>query len=102
MTFEAPTEQYLSRYDFYVPATYTRNLLAIVHRRGASVLLDGAPVTGSLEPVGDWSTFTASVAPGPHRLQSADGSPLSVKVYGVARFTSYLMPGGAGLRALPR
>jgi hypothetical protein len=100
MTYEVPTEQYQTRYDVYVPATYPRNFLACVLRNGGSVRLDGAELRGSLETVGDWSVLTAVVSAGAHRVESGDGTPISVKVYGVARYTSYLMPGGAGLRPL--
>jgi hypothetical protein len=59
------------------------------------------PLRGSPEMLGDFAVYTLPVAPGAHRVRSADARPLSVKVYGIARYTSYMYPGGLDLRSLP-
>lgn len=100
MVQEVPAQQFRDRYDFFVPGTYTTNFLGVVTPRGSTPLLDEAPLVGEVERLGPWDIVHARVAPGRHRLRTAEGVPLGVKVYGTARYTSYMYPGGLDLRLL--
>ncbi len=101
MVYEVPTQQYRDRYDVLVPATYERNFVSLVVPHGAQMLLDGAPIMSTIERVGTWDVHSAVVAPGRHQLRTREGVPFGVKIYGVARYTSYMYPGGLDLRQLP-
>ena len=98
---EVPGQQLRDRYDCVVPSTYTSNFVVLVVPRGARVLLDGNELTGASEMLGAWYVLHAPVMPGRHHLRTAEGVPLGVKVYGTARYTSYMYPGGLDLRLLP-
>jgi len=101
MVLEVPTAQYRTQYDFYVPSTYPRNFFNLVAPIGATLTMDGAPLRGSSEVVSGQTVYTLPIEAGPHRVRSADLQPFGVKVYGVARYTSYMYPGGLDLRILP-
>ena len=101
MVLEAPVPQHRTQHDVYVPDTYPQNFFNVVAPAGAARTLDGMPLRGSPEMLGDFAVYTLPVAPGAHRVRSADARPLSVKVYGIARYTSYMYPGGLDLRSLP-
>ncbi|MEZ4394757.1 MAG: IgGFc-binding protein [Polyangiales bacterium] len=100
MVTEVPTQQFRDRYDILVPATYTSNFLGVVAPRGARVTIDGEPLQGEVEQLGPWDIHHATVRPGWHQLQTVEGVPFGVKVYGTARYTSYAYPGGLDLRLL--
>jgi hypothetical protein len=101
MVYEVPTQQFRDRYDLLVPDTYTSNFLGVVVPHGASALLDGDALTPARTILGAWDLLSVPVAPGAHRLLTAEGVPLGVKVYGTARYTSYMYPGGLDLQLLP-
>ncbi len=101
MVYEVPSQQFRDRYDLLVPATYTNNFFGVVVPRGASALLDGNPMDGNRVNVGPWDVISSTVTAGRHQLRTAEGVPLGVKVYGTARFTSYMYPGGLDLQLLP-
>jgi hypothetical protein len=106
MSYQVPVQQFRDRYDFLVPETYVSNFLGLAVPRGATVLLDGAPIAPSAlvtsnETVGPWNLVHTHVAPGRHTLRTSEGGPLGVKVYGIAPYTSYMYPGGLDLRLLP-
>ena len=44
--------------------------------------------------------FTVPIPAGAHRLRSDGARPFGVKVYGVARYTSYMYPGGLDLELI--
>jgi hypothetical protein len=100
MVMEVPSQQFRSRYDFLVPDTYERNFLDVVAPRGSRPLLDGVPLGGALDRVGPWDVIHVEVRSGAHRLTTAEGVPLGVKVSGTAPYTSYMYPGGLDLRLL--
>jgi hypothetical protein len=101
MVYEVPSQQYRDRYDLLVPDSYTSNFLSVVVPHGAHGLLDDVALTGDRTPIGPWDVLSTAVPPGAHRLRTSEGVPLGVKVYGVARYTSYMYPGGLDLRLLP-
>lgn len=100
MVQEVPVQQFRDRYDFFVPSTYTTNFLGVVAPHGATPLLDDGPLLGEVERLGAWDVIHVRVMPGRHHLRTAEGVPLGVKVYGTARYTSYMYPGGLDLRVL--
>lgn len=99
---EVPSTQYRREYSFLVPSTYAVNYVQAVLRTGSTLLLDGAPLTGTLNVIAgtQWSVLRAVAQPGPHSLVSADGTRFGLKVLGVASYTSYMYPGGLDLDAL--
>ena len=101
MVYEVPTQQFRDRYDLLVPDTYTSNYLGIVVPHGAGAVLDEAELRVARTAIGAWDLLSTPVSPGSHRLRTTEGVPLGVKVYGTARFTSYMYPGGLDLRLLP-
>lgn len=101
MVYEVPTQQFRDRYDLLVPDTYTNNFLGVVVPRGAGALLDGTPLGGTRNSLGPWDVVSVPVTAGAHQLRTTEGVPLGVKVYGTARFTSYMYPGGLDLQLLP-
>jgi hypothetical protein len=101
MVYEVPSQQFRDRYDLLVPDTYTSNFLGVVVPRGARTLLDGVELGAARTTLGAWDVLSTRVAPGAHQLRTVEGVPLGVKVYGTARFTSYMYPGGLDLQLLP-
>ncbi|MBK6535290.1 MAG: IgGFc-binding protein [Deltaproteobacteria bacterium] len=100
MVFEVPVQQYRTSYDFYVPQTYPNNFVNVVAPAGTELILDDMPLRGSMSTVGTMNIFTLQITSGPHRLRSSAGQPIGVKVYGVARYTSYMYPGGLDLQLI--
>ncbi|MDO9018520.1 MAG: IgGFc-binding protein [Deltaproteobacteria bacterium] len=100
MVFEVPVQQYRTSYDFYVPQTYPQNFINVVAPAGTELIMDDMPFRGSMSPVGTMSVFTLPITSGPHRLRSSNGQPIGVKVYGIARYTSYMYPGGLDLQLI--
>ncbi len=101
MVYEVPSQQFRDRYDLLVPDTYTSNYLGIVVPHGASALLDDTVLPVTRTNLGAWDLLSTPVMPGAHRLRTTEGVPLGVKVYGTARYTSYMYPGGLDLQLLP-
>jgi hypothetical protein len=97
-----PKDQWRTSYLFHAPPSYEKNYLNVVAPNGASVLLDGSPVSG-LAPIGSTGMSVARVAlpstgGGTHTASST--SPLSISVYGYGQYTSYWYPGGLDLEHL--
>lgn len=99
MLLEPPVDQFRASYRILVPDSYDANFLTLVSEPGARLLLDEVPVSGDTFPVGSsLQARIVPVPPGNHLLRSADNvARFSVKVYGVAPFTSYAYPGGLDL-----
>jgi hypothetical protein len=91
--------QFRRAYRFAAPDTYTSNLAAIVAPAGADVRLDGEPIT-TWSPIEDSAFAVARVpiAAGAHRLDAPTGAGLTL--YGLAPYTSYLLPGGLDVETL--
>jgi hypothetical protein len=101
MVLEVPIEQWRTRYDFYVPATYVTSFVNVVIARGAEPRLNGGVLPAhTRRPVSSFDVLQIdmSASPGPHRLEAAQ--PFALKVYGFAPFTSYVYPGGLDLRPI--
>lgn len=100
MVLEVPVEQYRTSYDFTVPSSYVSNFINVVTAEGGALEMDGQPLRGSSSVVAGFTVYTLPIAPGNHRIQSATGQGIGLKVYGVAPYTSYAYPGGLDLRQI--
>jgi len=98
ITTVVPQRQARSEYFFLVPDTYESDWLNVVAFTDAQILLDGTPVT-EWEPITDsvYSVAKIPVGPGNHRIWSETGQAFTINVYGFARHTSYMYPGGLNL-----
>lgn len=90
-------EQFRARYDFAVPSTYTDDFIAVVAPAEGEVVLDGVALQG-FQHLADYRFLRLRVMPGTHRLDASQGAGLTL--YGVAPFTSYLLPGGLDVEPL--
>jgi hypothetical protein len=103
MVTEVPVDQLRNAYDFLVPDTYVFDYLNIVAAPGHTVWFDGQDLTTmagvTAIPVGSrYSLYVVKVDAGEHHLQAENPTErVGVKVYGVARYTSYAYPGGLDL-----
>lgn len=93
MSLGIPTEQFRTEYNFLAPTTYTRSFLNVTAPTGATVTLDGAPVSG-FTPVGGtgYSVARVPISGGQHAI-SGDQA-FGIVVYGFGSYTSYMYPGG--------
>lgn len=96
-------EQYRKQYTFLAPTTYLQNYADIVMPTGATVTLDGQPLTGTPEAIGSskWSLVREPLGPGQdgaHRLEASEKVGLQVLGFGSA--TSYCYPGGLDLKPI--
>ena len=101
MTLAVPVEQYRTDYRFLAPDTYEQNYVNVVAKSGATVLLDGNPVSG-WAPVGS-SGYVAvgqALAGGTHRITTDGPDGFGIQVYGVGNYTSYMYPGGLDIKVI--
>ncbi len=102
---QVPVAQYRRSYDFLAPETFPENFVNIIKPVGEQspvVRLDGAPVPEAAfsAPVGT-SVFGVARLPIDgtfHRIEADE--PVGILVYGFARYTSYLYPGGLDLKMI--
>ena len=93
-----PARQYRADYSLLTPSTFTSNYLNVIAPAGASINLDGTPVTGFAPiPGGTWEVVRLALSPGSHHIESTDGTKFGITSYGYAAYTSYLYPGGLNL-----
>jgi hypothetical protein len=99
MGIVAPVAQYRRDYVFVIPSTYVESFAAIVVKDGDDALLDGQPIEG-LTPLEGTGFLVARVPMlgGSHTLVSTHGAGLTI--YGLAPYTSYLLPGGLDVELL--
>lgn len=93
MSLGIPTEQFRTSYSFLAPTTFARSFVNVTAPGGATVTLDGAPVTG-FAPVGStgFSVARVPISGGQHNISS--DQPFGIVVYGFGSYTSYMYPGG--------
>ncbi|MDD5309539.1 MAG: IgGFc-binding protein, partial [Deltaproteobacteria bacterium] len=97
MTLAVPVEQYQRSYTFLAPGTYVYNYITVTHRNGAFPLLDGDPVAGdTVDITAEYARTNMTIDAGIHHIQSDE--PFGLQVYGVGTSTSYMYPGGLGLK----
>jgi hypothetical protein len=102
-SFAIAVEQYRKRYVFVAPTNYTKSFLDVVAPAGATLTLDGSPVTSTLRPLAGtpWWLARIPLGPGKDGTHVVEGSvPISIQVIGYAVNVSYQYPGGASLRDL--
>jgi hypothetical protein len=97
----AAVPQFRTKYVFLAPTDYMENYAVIVTPMGASVALDGAPVTQTPTPVSG-TTYGVLRVPigegtmgGAHTITSS--VPVGLQVMGYGSYTSYMYPGGLDL-----
>lgn len=106
MALAVPVEQFRSNYLFHAPTNYETNYVDITAPVGATVMLDGAPITNFVE-IGGSGFALARVTPlgngpGNDGNHSISGSvPFGITVYGYGQDTSYWYPGGLNLELVP-
>jgi hypothetical protein len=97
MGIASPVEQFRASYAFAVPESFDRNYAAIVAHRGDEVRLDGIPIE-TWSALGEFAIARVPLFGGAHLLESSLGTSLTL--YGVAPYTSYLLPGGLDVELL--
>ncbi len=100
-------EQFRKNYTFLAPADYTENFAEVLVPNGAEVLLDGAPLGGTREPIGssEWSFVRAPLSNaggGVHTISTTDERGLGLQVSGFGFATSYYYPGGLNLKLISK
>ena len=96
-------EQFRTEYTFLAPVSYLENYADILVPNGASVSLDGEPLTSSAQDVGiaGWQLHREPLSEGnngAHQLLS--DAPIGVQVMGYGHATSYYYPGGLDLELI--
>ncbi|MBI5481292.1 MAG: IgGFc-binding protein [Deltaproteobacteria bacterium] len=101
MALAVPVEQFRQSYVFLAPDTYEQSYVNVVAKSGATVLLDGTPVTG-FQPVGtgEWTVAKLPIAGGTHTITSDGPDGFGIAVYGVGSYTSYMYPGGLDVKQI--
>lgn len=95
-----PTVQYRNDYPFVAPTSYTparngQNFLLLIRQPGETIALDGATVSASWAPVGDFEYAIVPINGGSHRITANE--PFGVISYGLGEYTSYAYPAGLDL-----
>ncbi len=103
LTMAVTPEQFRKQYTFLAPLTYLQNYADIVIPTGATVTIDGQPLTGTPEAIAgtDWSLVREPLGDGEggaHRLEASEKVGLQVLGFGSA--TSYCYPGGLDLKPI--
>jgi hypothetical protein len=92
-------EQWRNKYVFLAPDDYDTSYADIAAPQGASILIDGAPVSAPFQPIGATTgVYRVKLGPGnkgAHVLTS--DHPVGLQVIGYGQYTSYQYPGGLNL-----
>ena len=104
MALAVATDQYRQSYLFHAPTNYESNFVQVTAPTGASIMLDGAPVTATFAPIGGSGFGIARIAlpntgTGDHNMTGT--MPFGIQVYGYGQYTSYWYPGGLNLNTIP-
>jgi hypothetical protein len=104
-TMMVTPEQFRQTYTFLAPADFMENYADILLPNGAEVLLDGAPLSGTPEPIGDsgWSVsrqLLSGAGGGIHTLSTTHEDGVGLQVMGFGSATSYYYPGGLNLKKI--
>jgi hypothetical protein len=105
MSMMVTPEQFRKTYTFLAPVDYETNFADILVPDGATVMLDGAALTGTPEAIGasGWSIVREPLTAdsgGVHKLSSDQNVGLQVMGFGHA--TSYYYPGGLNLKLISK
>jgi hypothetical protein len=98
-------EQFRRSYTFLAPADFMENYADILVPEGAEVMLDGAPLSAPLTPIGasGWSLARQQLSGaggGIHSLTTSHEAGLGLQVVGFGNATSYYYPGGLNLKKI--
>ena len=93
-----PTDQFLSDYIVLTPSQYQEDYLTIIAPSGATVRLDGTPISAGRSSLGGWDIIRIPVNDGVHRVD-ADVA-FGLYAYGYDCDVSYAYPGGLNLDSL--
>jgi IgGFc binding protein len=104
-SMEVTPEQFRKDYTFLAPVDYMENYADVLLPSGASVQLDGKPITVAPTPIGGsgWSTVRLpldSATGGVHKLSTDHELGLGLQVMGFGFATSYYYPGGLNLHRI--
>ncbi len=104
-TMMVTPEQFRKEYTFLAPSDYLENFADILIPQGAQVTLDGSPLAGTPERIGnsEWSFVRAKLNAdngGVHSLSTTDDRGLGLQVMGFGFATSYYYPGGLNLKLI--
>ncbi len=95
-----PVDQYLQSYVVLVPGTWVNDYFVLTRRAGASVTIDGAPVSAPWVAAGT-SGFEVTRAPVSDGVHVLDGDQMfGVIVVGWDEYDSYAYPGGLNLHLI--
>ncbi len=101
MTLAVPVEQFRNSYLFHAPTNYESNYVDVTAPVGATVMLDGAPVTFTAVGASGFAlarVYPLTAGPGGDGSHNISGSmPFGITVYGYGQYTSYWYPGGLNL-----
>jgi hypothetical protein len=98
MLLAVPVRQFRQRYIFLVPNTYSRDWVSVVHPRGATVMLNGAPLDlGQAQPVAGTQYMVSRLSVEDGRHEVVADMPVGVSVYGFDHNISYAYPAGLDL-----
>jgi len=103
MTLAVATDQYRTSYLFHAPTNYEVNYVNITAPSGATITLDGSPVSG-FTAIGSSGFGLARVTldegvDGNHTITGTEA--FGISVYGYGQYTSYWYPGGLNLDVIP-
>lgn len=95
-----PTAQYRTDYPFVAPTSYNagtngQNFVLLIRSPGQNVNLDGAMLSASWAPVGEFEWAIVPIEGGAHRLTAEE--PFGAISYGLGTYTSYAYPTGLDL-----
>jgi hypothetical protein len=103
LTMLVPSEQYRSDYVFITPSSYAdtpsgRAYVLVSREPGATITLDGAPLSATWAPAGDRELAIVQLAGGAHHAEGS--SPFGLLAFGLGTYTSYAAPAGLNLNDL--
>lgn len=104
-TIMVTPEQFRQTYTFLAPPDFLENWADILVPAGADVILNGAPITAPLEPIGmsGWSVARVQLSGdtgGVHKLSTTHALGLGLQVAGFGQATSFSYPGGLNLKRI--
>ena len=103
MTLVPSLDQFRLQYLFHAPTNYLTTYVNVIAPAGASIALDGVPVTG-FSAIGASGLEVARVpldnsGSGNHEITG--NQAFGITVYGYGDYTSYWYPGGSDLNLVP-
>ncbi len=94
-------EQFRKQYTFLAPNDYDANFADVLVPDGATVTIDGAPVTATEAVATGWKLARVplgATGDGSHFLES--DQPVGLQIMGFGHATAYYYPGGLNLKLI--